>query len=89
MSPPRSQCELLGRTSHADGCPRTCPEYHPHLPVHCGRLLIDMAAIRGGFTADEAGHLLGLSASRIQQIEKVALRKLGRRGSLRLLGGRA
>jgi hypothetical protein len=88
-TPTRTQCELMGRTSTTDSCPATCPQYHPELPVHCGRLLVDMAALRGGFTAEEAGVLLGLSTTRVQQIERVALRKLSMSTTARtLLGGR-
>ncbi len=68
----------MERPYHTDGCPLICPEYHPHLPVHCGRLVDDMAALRGGFTAEEVGVLLGISTTRVQQIERVALRKLSR-----------
>ncbi len=68
----------MERPYHTDGCPLTCPEYHPHLPVHCGRLLVDMAALRGGFTAKEVGVLLGISTTRVQQLQRVAMRKLSK-----------
>lgn len=83
--PTRAQCELMGRPYHTDCCPLTCPEYHPHLPVHCGRLLVDMASIRGGFSAVETAYLLGLDPSRVAQLEHAAVEKLGRNKALRAL----
>lgn len=84
--PKRHHCAILDRFDRPERCPTECPEYLGLLvPCHCGRLLVEMAAARGGFTATETATLLGIDPSRVRQIEANAVRKLQRNHHLQSL----
>lgn len=76
---PRDICERRGYLGYGDRttCPRTtCVENERGL---CGRVLVDIAVHFGGLTQTDVGFYLGVSNSRIHQIERAALATLRRR----------
>jgi hypothetical protein len=55
----------------------------PHLEMdglhHCGLLLVEISARRGGMSQHETAHALGISQPRVREAEETALRKLALR----------
>lgn len=88
MKPPsRLHCEthqLIERCPHTD-----CTEHVPGIPgrpLHtlalCGRVLVDVAEVTGGMSQPSIARFLGITQSRVSQLERKALRKV----RLRLIG---